>query len=85
MAPGKFKYKMLHFYFGLTGLFALLWVLLRSGTNPKRLTYPCQQASIPIALNWLLSAAAFLTGSIFIKKFTNFAFPLAVFFWRNVV
>jgi hypothetical protein len=79
MAPGKFKYKMLHFYFGLSGLFALLWVLLRSGTNPKRLAYPCQQASIPIALNWLLSVAAFLTGSIFIKKFTKFAFPAAVF------
>ncbi len=80
MAPGKFKYKMLHFYFGLTGLFALLWVLLRSGTNPKRLAYPCQQASIPIAVNWILYVAAFAAGSMFIKKFTTFAFPLAVFF-----
>lgn len=80
MVPGKLKYRIFHFYFGLTGLFALLWVLLRSGTNPKRLAYPCQQASIPIALNWLLSVAAFFAGGVFIKKFTAFAFPLAVFF-----
>ena len=33
----------------LTGLFALLWLLLRSGTKPNRLTYPCQQAAFTTA------------------------------------
>lgn len=33
----------------LSGLFALAWLLLRSGTKPSRLTYPCQQAAISTA------------------------------------
>jgi hypothetical protein len=33
----------------LTGLFALLWLLLRSGTRPSRLAYPCQQATATTA------------------------------------
>ena len=33
----------------LTGLFALLWLLLRSGTKPNRLAYPCQQAAFTTA------------------------------------
>jgi hypothetical protein len=33
----------------LTGLFALLWLLFRSGTKPSRLAYPCQQAAFTAA------------------------------------
>jgi len=33
----------------LAGLFALLWLLLRSGTKPSRLAYPCQQAALGTA------------------------------------
>jgi len=33
----------------LTGFFALLWLLLRSGTRPSRLAYPCQQAAATTA------------------------------------
>ena len=33
----------------LTGIFALLWLLLRSGTKPNRLAYPCQQAAFTTA------------------------------------
>jgi len=33
----------------LAGFFALLWVLLRSGTRPSRLAYPCQQAALTSA------------------------------------
>ncbi len=32
-----------------SGLAALAWLLLRSGTKPSRLTYPCQQAAISTA------------------------------------
>ena len=31
------------------GVFALLWLLLRSGPKPSRLTYPCQQAAFSTA------------------------------------
>ena len=33
----------------LAGIFALLWLLLRSGTRPSRLAYPCQQAAVTTA------------------------------------
>ncbi len=33
----------------LAGLFALLWLVLRSGTRPSRLVYPCQQAAVTTA------------------------------------
>jgi hypothetical protein len=54
------------------GFLAFVWVLLRSGTNPKRLTYPCQRAAIPIAANWFLAVIAFFIGSIFLRKYAKF-------------
>jgi hypothetical protein len=71
--------KLRHLWYSSAGLFALLWILLRSGANPKRLSYPCQQAAIPIAFNWLLAAAAFLGGSLLLRKITRFAFPILIF------
>src|SRR3990170_5037129 len=53
------------------GSLALLWVLLRSGTNLKRLTYPCQRAAMPIAVNWLLTVTAFFAGSLFLRRFAR--------------
>jgi hypothetical protein len=58
----------------LTGFFALLWLLLRSGTKPNRLAYPCQQAAfttaslafgapLVAALIWTRNTAFRLLGS----------------------
>ena len=44
----------------IAGLFALLWLLLRSGARPSRLAYPCQQAALTsagLALGAPLAAA----------------------------
>ena len=60
------------------GFFALLWLVLRSGENPKRLTYPCQQAALPLAFNWILTLAAFFTGSILLRKFVKNS-PFVIF------
>ena len=56
----------------LTGFFALLWLLLRSGTRPSRLAYPCQQAAATTAslafgapLVGALIAARCLAGRLF--------------------
>lgn len=59
-------------WYWVPGLLALLWVLLRSGTNPKRLTYPCQRAAIPIAANWVLAVAAFFGGSLLLRRYAKF-------------
>ncbi len=56
----------------MIGLAALLWVLLRSGTNPRRLTYPCQRAAMPIAANWILAVIAFFGGSLLLRKYARF-------------
>jgi len=59
------------FWFG--GFIAFLWILLRSGTNPRRLTYPCQQAAFPLASSWVIALGVFLTGSFIIKLLTRIA------------
>jgi hypothetical protein len=44
----------------IAGVFALLWLLLRSGARPSRLVYPCQQAALTstgLALGAPLAAA----------------------------
>jgi hypothetical protein len=56
----------------IVGFLAFFWILLRSGTNPKRLTYPCQRAAMPIAANWLLAVVAFFAGSILLRKYAKF-------------
>jgi hypothetical protein len=62
-----------HGWYWLVGFVAFLWLLIRSGANPKRLTYPCQQAVMPIAVNWLLALIAFVSGSLFLRRFTKFS------------
>jgi hypothetical protein len=57
--------------FWLIGLAALLWVALRSGLNPKRLSYPCQRAAMPLAAAWLASLAAFIGGSYALRRWTR--------------
>ncbi|MEK9136749.1 MAG: DUF362 domain-containing protein, partial [Bacteroidota bacterium] len=65
--------KLQHLWFWFMGLGAFLWVLLRSGVNPKRITYPCQQAAMPIATTWLLSMIAFLGGSVILGRILRFS------------
>jgi hypothetical protein len=55
----------------IVGFLAFLWVLLRSGANPKRITYPCQRAALPIAAGWILSIVAFFGGSLFLRRYAK--------------
>jgi hypothetical protein len=65
----QFKIRRLWPWVG--GLLAFLWVLLRSGPNPKRLAYPCQQAAMPVAATWLLAVSAFFAGSVLLRRFAK--------------
>ena len=56
-------------YWHYVGLLSFLWLIIRCVENPKRLTYPCQRAALPIAINWIISLLVFITGSILIRKF----------------
>jgi|GEM_PF-721582 len=55
-------------YFWITGFIALAWIVIRSGTNPKRLAYPCQKASYPLASAWLVAIISLIGGTYIIKK-----------------
>ncbi|UCC45300.1 MAG: DUF362 domain-containing protein [Candidatus Zixiibacteriota bacterium] len=55
----------------LLGPLAFLWILVRSGTNAKRLTYPCQQVALPMAGNWIIGLAAFVAGSVALRRFAK--------------
>ncbi len=59
--------------FFLYGLGALLWLLLRSGLNPKRLNYPCQRAAMPVAASWVLAIFSVISGSLFLKRFVKYS------------
>ena len=65
--------KIWHCGHWIVGPAALLWLLLRSGANPKRLSYPCQKAAVPLAVNWLLAAIAFFAGSYLFRRFAKFS------------
>lgn len=57
----------------IAGFAAFLWVLLRSGANPKRLIYPCQRAAFPIAAGWVLAVLAFFAGNLLVRRFAKLA------------
>ena len=69
----KHNEKNKHLAVWFVGFLALFWVLIRSGTNPKRLLYPCQRAAIPIAINWILAVVALLTGSLLLCRLYKFS------------
>ena len=60
----------------IAGFFAFIWIILRSGANPKRLAYPCQQTAFPIASTWAIAVLPFFPRIIkyIIKNRTYFIF-----------
>jgi hypothetical protein len=45
--------RRMHWAFWVTGLGSLVWLLLRSGTKPRRLAYPCQRAALVSSLGFI--------------------------------
>jgi len=59
------KCHYLRWLFPITGLFALIWFLIRVIPKPSRATYPCQRVMFPIAsgfIVWLLGIFGSLTA-----------------------
>jgi hypothetical protein len=67
-------FKTRSLWYWAAGFLAFLWVLLRSGPKPQRITYPCQRAAVPVAVNWLLAVTAYLGGSILLRRFARLSF-----------
>ena len=45
--------RRVHWTFWVAGLGSLVWLLLRSGTKPRRLAYPCQRAALVSSLGFV--------------------------------
>lgn len=54
-------------YLGL-GLASLIWLLLRTGTRPRRIVYPCQQAAAASSLGLLLYLASLVASTAFYQR-----------------
>jgi len=54
------RHRRVNLAFWLLGLGSLLWLLVRSGSNPRRLAYPCQQAAAVSGMAFLGHAVAVL-------------------------
>jgi hypothetical protein len=59
-------------YFYIIGFFAFLWFIVRSGSNPKRLAYPCQQAAFPLASAWMMAIAVPVGSSVYWELIEEF-------------
>jgi uncharacterized protein (DUF362 family) len=49
------------------GILSLAWLLLRSGTKPSRLAYPCQRTAAAFGLNFLSGLSPWLGASLLAK------------------
>jgi len=59
-------------YWGLTywivGLGSLIWLVVRSGANPKRLTYPCQRAAAATGLGFVAYLASLVGSAALVRR-----------------
>ena len=58
-------------FYGL-GILSLGWLLLRSGTKPSRLAYPCQRTAAAFGLNFLAGFSPWLGSIILVKTGPDF-------------
>ncbi len=54
--------------FPIIGLLSLLWVVIRVGTKPSRLQYPCMKVAVPTAATFLAYIIAIFTSLFSFRK-----------------
>jgi hypothetical protein len=54
--------------FPVFGIISLLWVIIRVGTKPSRLRYPCMKVAVPTATTFLVYIAALFTSLFSLRK-----------------
>ena len=55
----------------IVGLGSLIWLLLRSGTKPKRLAYPCQRVAAANSVGFLAYLAGLLGSATLLRRLKN--------------
>jgi hypothetical protein len=54
--------------FPIFGFISLLWVIIRVGTKPSRLRYPCMRVAVPTATTFLVYITALFTSLFSLRK-----------------
>ena len=52
----------------LTGLLALIWILIRVIPKPQRATYPCMRLAFPFATSLIIYITGLLTSLVLFKN-----------------
>jgi uncharacterized repeat protein (TIGR01451 family) len=60
--------KRWQFAYWFIGIGSLIWLLLRSGTKPRRLAYPCQRVAAANSVGFLAYLAALLGSATFLRR-----------------
>ena len=61
--PGPWK-----FAYWVLGIGSMIWLLLRSGTKPRRLAYPCQRAAAASSVGFLAYLATLLGSATLLRR-----------------
>jgi len=67
-AKSKYSGTKSIFLFPIIGLLSLLWVIIRVGTKPSRLRYPCMKVAVPTATTFLAYIIAIFTSLFSFRK-----------------
>jgi uncharacterized protein (DUF362 family) len=62
----------------IIALVSAIWLFIRTGRKPSRITYPCQQAAIANIQTFRLAFLAFIAASSRFEKLRRFAQPILV-------
>ncbi len=63
----------------ILGIGSLLWLLLRSGTKPRRLAYPCQRVAAANSVGFLAYLAALLSSATLLRRLKATFTPFRLF------
>ena len=66
--PGNASKSRWRFMYWIVGIGSLLWLLLRSGAKPRRLTYPCQRVAALNSAGFLTYLAALLGSAALLRR-----------------
>jgi len=68
-APPRPGYRRFLLWHLVVGFFSLLWFVLRVGTKPSRIQYPCQRVAAPLASGFVLYVLGLLSSFAVYKKY----------------
>ncbi len=78
MKDHKHCFQGKNWIFWITGLGSFVWLLLRSGLNPRRLAYPCQRAALVSGLGFLGYLLSLVGTSYLYHRFKRQATPVSL-------